>query len=109
MKNIFIRFIWDGNKYQAKKKYNIAKLIKNNVDIGEIPNIVDFKEMEEFSYLVSEYKEGIELEKIESGKLDYQIFYRSLANILNKIHSIDIGNKFRLDWKKRIRRKRTFL
>jgi len=79
------------------------------VNIPEIPKSIDFNEEREFAYLVSEYKEGIEFDRIKKGNIDYRIFYKSLANILNKIHSIDIGNRFRLDWRKWIRRKRVFL
>ena len=79
------------------------------MNIPEIPKIIDFNEEIEFAYLVSEYKEGIEFDRIKNENIDYRIFYKSLANILNKIHSIDIGNRFRLDWGKWIRRKRVFL
>lgn len=83
--------------------------IKDNIEIEEIPNVIEFGENEEFSYLVSEYKEGIEFDKVEEKKINYTIFYKSLAGILNKLHSIDVGNKFRLDREGWIRRKRIFL
>lgn len=99
----------EDNKFQAKKKFDITNLIKSNVNIPEIPNIIDFGENNNFAYLVSEYKEGIEFDKAKKSNIDYHNFYKSLANILNRIHSIDVGDKFRLDWQKRIRRKRIFL
>ena len=77
--------------------------------IEEIPEAIEFGENEEFSYLVSEYKEGTEFDKVEERDFNHATFYKSLAGILNKIHSIDVGNKFRVDWRERIRRKRVLL
>ena len=87
----------DGNKYQARKKYNIVNFIKDNIEIEEIPDVIEFGECNEYSYLVSEYKEGMEFDKVEERYFNHATFYKSLAGILNKLHSIDAGNKFRLD------------
>ena len=99
LSNNDIKYIYQtyrGNtKYQARKKEHITNLIKESIDIDEIPSIIECDENEEFSYLVSEYKEGKELEElIKDEKYDYKRFYNSLAIILEKIHSIEIGNKF---------------
>jgi hypothetical protein len=82
-------------KYQANKKGHIIKLIKEKTEINEIPNIIELGENEEFSYLVSELKSGQELAYDEN--FDYEVFYKDLASILVKIHSVEIGNKFRMD------------
>lgn len=82
-------------KYQANKKGYITKLIKEKAEINEIPNIIELGEKEEFSYLVSELKSGQELAYDE--KFDYKVFYKDLARILVRIHSVEIGNKFRMD------------
>ena len=82
-------------KYQANKKGYITNLIKEKIEIDEIPNIIELGENEEYSYLISELKPGKELAYDE--KFDYQVFYKDLAKILVKIHSVEIGNKFRLD------------
>lgn len=95
----YIYQVYLGNtKYQAKKKAYISQLIKTNINIPEIPNVIEVGENENFAYLITEYKKGIEFDKIKKHKYDYQNFYKSLADILTKIHSIDIGDKFRLDW-----------
>lgn len=82
-------------KYQANKKVHITKLIKENTEINEIPNIIEVGENEKFSYLVSELKLGQELDYNEN--FDYEVFYKDLARILARIHSVEIGNKFRMD------------
>jgi len=81
-------------KYQAKKKEYITNLIKQDIEIAEVPNIIDYGENDEYSYLVSEYKEGFEFGKIIDKEYDYKTFYKCLAYILLKIHSIDIGTSF---------------
>lgn len=109
-KEKYIYQIYLGDtKYQARKKDYITTIIKNNIIIPEIPNIVDVGENEEFAYLVTEYKEGIEVDKIKQKEFNYHTFYKSLADILIQIHSIDIGNTFRMDWKRWITRKTIFL
>lgn len=109
--NKYIYQVYTGNtKYQAKKKEYVTNLIKSNVDISEIPNIIEFNEKEEFSYLVSEYKDGKELEAmIKNGKFNFRNFYESLSSILIKIHSVKVRQKFRLDWSQWYRGKRIFL
>lgn len=88
------------NKYQAIKKEYITKLIKRNIEIDEIPNIIECGENEEFSYIISQYKEGKEAEKIlQTEKFNYKNFYGNLANILIKIHSVEVENNFRVDRK----------
>ena len=86
-------------KYQANKKEYITKLIKEKMEIKEIPNIIKLGENKEFSYLVSELKSGKELSY--DSKFDYEVFYKDLAKILSRIHSVEIGNKFRMDRNKR--------
>lgn len=86
-------------KYQANKKEYITKLIKEKMEIKEIPNIIKLGENKEFSYLVSELKSGKELS--HDDKFDYEVFYKDLAKILSRIHSVEIGNKFRMDRNKR--------
>lgn len=81
-------------KYQANKKGYITKLIKEKTEINEIPNIIELGENEEFSYLVSELKLGQELAYDEN--FNYEVFYKDLTRILAKIHSVEIGNKFRM-------------
>lgn len=85
---------FDETKYQAEKKKYITELIKKSVDIPEIPNIIEYGERDEFAYLVTEYKEGVELDKTDRDIINYKKFYESLANILIKIHQVDIGQKF---------------
>lgn len=98
-KEKYIYQIYLGDtKYQARKKVYITAIIKDNIIVPEVPNIIDFGENEEFAYLVTEYKEGIEFDKIKQKEFNYHTFYKSLADILTKIHSIDIGNTFRMDW-----------
>ncbi len=92
----YIYQIYFGHtKYQAAKKEHITKLIKEETEIDEIPSIIEIGENEEFSYLVSEYKDGKELTC--DGNFDYEVFYKDLARILVKIHSVEVGNKFRMD------------
>lgn len=67
--------------------------------IKEIPSIIELGENKEFSYLVSELKSGKELSY--DSKFDYEVFYKDLARILSRIHSVEIGNKFRMDRNKR--------
>lgn len=87
--------VYLGNtKYQAKKKVYITNLIKNNIEVNEIPNIIDYSENKEFAYLVTEYKEGMELNDIDEKIFNSKVFYENLANILLKIHSVNVGNKF---------------
>ena len=86
-------------KYQANKKEYITKLIKEKMEIKEIPNIIKLGENKEFSYLVSELKSGKELS--HDDKFDYEVFYKDLAKILSRIHSVEIGHKFRMDRNKR--------
>lgn len=86
-------------KYQANKKEYITKLIKEKMKIKEIPNIIELGENKEFSYLVSELKSGKELSY--DDKFNYEVFYKDLARILSRIHSVEIGNKFRMDRNKR--------
>ena len=99
----------DNTRYQAKKKMYITDLIKKNIDIYQIPNIVDFGEKKNYSYLVSEYKLGIEIDKLNKEKFNYNIFYENLSTILTRIHSIDVGDKFRLDRSRWSGRKKFFL
>lgn len=86
-------------KYKANKKEYITKLIKEKMEINEIPNIIELGENKEFSYLISELKSGKELSY--DDKFDYEVFYKDLARILSRIHSVEIGNKFRMDRNKR--------
>lgn len=107
-KNKYIYQVYIGyTKYQARKKEYITNLIKKCIDIEEIPNIIEFDEKENFSYLVSQYKEGKEMETIiKEGKFNYKNFYKTLSDILIKIHSVEVGEKFRMDWKQWNRRKK---
>lgn len=92
----YIYQIYFGHtKYQANKKEYITKLIKEKTEINEIPNIIELGENKEFSYLVSELKSGKEL--AYNDKFDYEVFYKDLARILARIHSVEIGSKFRMD------------
>lgn len=84
-------------EYQARKKEYITNLIKDNRNIFQIPEILDCGRNEKFAYLVSEYKNGIEMEKINKDMFDYKVFYKDLSDILIKIHSINVGNEFRMD------------
>lgn len=87
-------------EYQAKKKEYITNLIKKNTTIQQIPKILSCGKNEDFAYLVSEFRFGIELEKINTKNFNYKVFYKDLSNILINIHSVNIGNKFRMDrWK----------
>lgn len=109
-KEKYIYQIYLGDtKCQARKKEYITTIIKNNIIIPEIPNIIEVGENDEFAYLVTEYKEGIEFNKIKQKEFNYHTFYKNLADILTQIHSIDIGNTFRMDWKRRITKKSFFL
>lgn len=99
----------DNTKYQAKKKKYITSIIKSNVKIAEIPEVIDYGENDEFSYLVTEFKKGEELDKISNDIFNSNNFYNSLSQILNTLHNIEIGNKFRMDRTRRIRTKRQFL
>lgn len=85
---IIYQIYLDSNKYQAKKKKYVTELIKDNIEINEIPNIIDFGEKNEFSFLVTEFKDGKEL-KINDN-FNYKVFYNNLAQILSKIHSIKL-------------------
>lgn len=94
-KNKIIYQVYTGHtEYQARKKEYITNLIKSNINIDQIPEILDCGRNEKFAYLVSEYKAGIELEKISKDTFDYKKFYTDLSNILLKIHSINVGNDF---------------
>lgn len=97
------------NKYQANKKKYITEIIKRNVNIDQIPNIIDFGENNDFAYLVTDFKSGDELDKISPNQFNSQNFYNSLSEILKILHKIDIGDKFRLDRKRWLRKKRKFL
>ena len=92
---------FEHTKYQARKKEYVTKLVKEKVEINEIPNIIELGENEEFSYLVSELKPGREL--TYNKNFNFNVFYNDLARILVKIHSVEIGHKFRLDRSKWIR------
>lgn len=94
-KNKLIYQVYIGyTEYQAKKKEYITKLIKENTDIYQIPEVFECAQTEKFSYLVSEYKNGIEIEKINKNIFDYRVFYQDLSNILTNIHSVNIGDSF---------------
>lgn len=96
--NKLIYQVYIGNtKYQARKKEYITNIIKNNANIYQIPKVLDFGENNHFAYLVSEYKDGTEIDKINKEVFDYKTFYNNLCDILVKIHSIDIGDDFRVD------------
>ena len=98
--------IYIGNtKYQATKKEYITNLIKSNTSIYQIPQIFNCGESEEFNYLVSEYKDGIEMEKANKDTFDYKKIYKDLSDILLKIHSINVGNEYRVDRRKWSRKK----
>lgn len=81
-------------EYQARKKEYITNLIKSSTNISQIPEILDCGRNEKFAYLVSEYKDGIEMEKINKNIFNYMTFYKDLSNILVNIHSVDIGDSF---------------
>ena len=98
-KKYIYQIYFGQTKYQANKKEYITKLIKEKIEINEIPNIIELGENKEFSYLVSELKSGKELSY--DDKFDYEVFYKDLARILSRIHSVEIGNKFRMDRNKR--------
>lgn len=108
-KKLIYQVYFGNTKYQAKKKKYITELIKSNKEIPQIPTIYEYYEDTEYSHLVSEYKDGIELDQLQDISFDYKTFYNQLSIILSEIHSINIGNKFRLDRSKWIRRKRFFL
>ena len=94
-RNKLIYQVYIGStEYQARKKAYITKLIKSNTNISQIPEILDCGRNEKFSYLVSEYKDGIEMEKINKNIFNYMTFYKNLSNILVKIHSVNIGDSF---------------
>ena len=98
--------IYIGNtKYKAKKKQYITNLIKSKINICQIPNIINYGENDEFAYLVSEYKHGTEMEKVNKNLFNYKNFYKDLSDILLKIHSINIGNEFRMGRRKWSRKK----
>ena len=69
-------------------------MIKSSTNISQIPEILECGRNEKFSYLVSEYKEGIEMEKINKNTFNYRTFYKDLSNILVNIHSVNIGDSF---------------
>ena len=106
-KKYIYQIYFGQTKYQANKKEYITKLIKEKMEINEIPNIIELGENKEFSYLVSELKSGKELSY--DDKFDYEVFYKDLARILSRIHSVEIGNKFRMDRNKRFGWKEIFL
>lgn len=81
-------------EYQARKKEYITKLIKSSTNISQIPEILECGRNENFSYLVSEYKDGIEMEKINKNTFNYRAFYKDLSDILVNIHSVNIGDSF---------------
>ena len=93
-KKIIYQVYLDNIKYQAEKKEYITTLIKDKINIKQIPNIIEKGKQENFEYLVTEFRDGIELEKIKKEQFDYKTFYKELAIILKKIHSVDIGDKF---------------
>lgn len=80
-------------KYQARKKEYITNIIKREIDIEEIPNIIAVEEYEEFAYLVTEYKQGEEFKNFLNKEFDYKNFYKSLSNILSKVHSVHITDE----------------
>lgn len=85
----------DSTIYQVQKKLIVTNLVKEYLEIKEIPKVIEYGETKKFGYLVIEYKDGVELEKAFRFKnFDYKIFYRNLSKILLDIHSIDVGNKF---------------
>lgn len=105
--NKLIYQVYIGNtEYQARKKEYITKLIKSSTNIFQIPEIIDCGRNEKFAYLVSEYKDGIEMEKINEDMFDYKVFYKDLSDILLKIHSINVENEFRMDRRKWSRKER---
>lgn len=93
--NKLIYQVYSGStEYQARKKEYITNLIKSSTNISQIPEILDCGRNEKFAYLVSEYKDGIEMEKINKNIFNYKIFYKDLSNILINIHSVNIGDRF---------------
>jgi hypothetical protein len=107
----YIYQVYSGDaKYQARKKKYFTNLIKSQVSMSEMPEIVDFGEYENFAYLVTEFKVGFELNEIlYTNKFTINPFYNCLADILSKIHSIDVGTKFGWYGKDRLGRNKFFL
>lgn len=74
--------------YQAQKKYKVLKTL----NIREIPKAYKYFECNEYSYLITEYKEGINLSELHNDeKIDF--VYKDLAKVLVNIHNIKY-NKF---------------
>lgn len=89
----YIIQIYVGDRiYQAKKKYNILNLINSCF----IQKTVKFEENEEYSYLVTEYIDGENLEYYRQYESNFSSdpILCELAIIIHQIHNIKNKNKF---------------
>ena len=86
----------DYAMYQAKKKYDVTKLIKNSIYCNQIPEVYDYGISEQFSWLVTEFKEGITLEEFRKTDNGFNLksIAKELTEVLLKIHSIKYPKKF---------------
>ena len=71
--------------YQAKKKNDLLKLF----NLNQIPKAYKYYECDDFAYLITEFKEGTNLNEIRKySDFDLKDVSKEIASVLYKIHSV---------------------
>lgn len=91
-KKYIFQIYLEDSIFQAKKKYNIL----NKFNSKFIPKAVKVEENQEYSYLITEYKEGASFRycKKTDAKFSFSYISSELANVLGQIHSISNEKQF---------------
>lgn len=84
-KKYIFQIYLENTIYQAKKKYDLLKLF----DLNEIPKAYKYYECNDFAYLVTEFKEGTNLNEIrKDNNFNFKDVSKEISNVLYKIHSV---------------------
>ncbi len=85
----------DSTYYQAKKKYDVIKKIKNNTTAEFIPDVYKYINYPNKSVLYTQIMPGESLDKLENkdGKFKFSNITKDLAVTLHNIHSVK-DNKY---------------
>ena len=80
----------DGATYQAKKKYDIIKLIKETTNCDFIPDAYGYVANDNDSWLLTEFKEGKTLDDIRKENKDFNLslIAEDISRALLEIHSV---------------------
>lgn len=84
------------SKFQVMKKVNVTNKILQNTNCKQLPKVIEYKYYDDYAYLITEFKDGKMLEKVQKENSNFSInsVAEELVQILSEIHNIKIENNF---------------